>query len=61
MEPKGRLTMAKNNLKLRKKEFQMYLQKQAKKDQFEANRLRSQRVYLAGAMDRVADRGAGWR
>ena len=53
--------MAKNNLKLRKKEFQMYLQKQARKDQFEANRLRSQRVYLAGAMDRVADRGAGWR
>ena len=25
------------------------------------NRLRNQRVYLAGAMDRVADRGAGWR
>lgn len=25
------------------------------------NRLVNQRVYLAGAMDRVADRGAGWR
>jgi nucleoside 2-deoxyribosyltransferase len=25
------------------------------------NRLRNQRVYLAGAMDRVADRGATWR
>jgi nucleoside 2-deoxyribosyltransferase len=25
------------------------------------NRLRNQRVYLAGAMDRVADRGNGWR
>jgi hypothetical protein len=25
------------------------------------NRLKNQRVYLAGAMDRVADRGAGWR
>jgi nucleoside 2-deoxyribosyltransferase len=25
------------------------------------NRLQGQRVYLAGAMDRVADRGAGWR
>lgn len=25
------------------------------------NRLKGQRVYLAGAMDRVADRGAGWR
>lgn len=25
------------------------------------NRLQNQRVYLAGAMDRVADRGAGWR
>jgi hypothetical protein len=25
------------------------------------NRLRGQRAYLAGAMDRVADRGAGWR
>jgi hypothetical protein len=25
------------------------------------NRLRNQRVYLAGAMDRVADRGHGWR
>ena len=25
------------------------------------NRLRNQRVYLAGAMDRVADRGFGWR
>jgi hypothetical protein len=25
------------------------------------NRLRDQRVYLAGAMDRVADRGNGWR
>jgi len=25
------------------------------------NRLRNQRVYLAGAMDRVEDRGAGWR
>ena len=25
------------------------------------NRLKSQRVYLAGAMDRVADRGATWR
>lgn len=25
------------------------------------NRLKSQRVYLAGAMDRVSDRGNGWR
>ena len=25
------------------------------------NRLKNQRVYLAGAMDRVADRGSGWR
>lgn len=25
------------------------------------NRLKGQRVYLAGAMDRVKDRGAGWR
>lgn len=25
------------------------------------NRLRGQRAYLAGAMDRVKDRGAGWR
>jgi nucleoside 2-deoxyribosyltransferase len=25
------------------------------------NRLNNQRVYLAGAMDRVADRGIGWR
>lgn len=25
------------------------------------NRLKHQRVYLAGAMDRVADRGIGWR
>ena len=25
------------------------------------NRLKNQRVYLAGAMDRVADRGTGWR
>jgi hypothetical protein len=25
------------------------------------NRLKGQRVYLAGAMDRVQDRGAGWR
>ena len=25
------------------------------------NRLENQRVYLAGAMDRVADRGNGWR
>lgn len=25
------------------------------------NRLKNQRCYLAGAMDRVADRGAGWR
>jgi len=25
------------------------------------NRLQNQRVYLAGAMDRVADRGNGWR
>jgi hypothetical protein len=25
------------------------------------NRFRNQRVYLAGAMDRVPDRGAGWR
>lgn len=25
------------------------------------NRLRNQRCYLAGAMDRVADRGIGWR
>jgi nucleoside 2-deoxyribosyltransferase len=25
------------------------------------NRLKGQRVYLAGAMDRVADRGRGWR
>lgn len=25
------------------------------------NRLKNQRVYLAGAMDRVADRGKGWR
>ena len=25
------------------------------------NRLKNQRVYLAGAMDRVADRGHGWR
>jgi nucleoside 2-deoxyribosyltransferase len=25
------------------------------------NRLKNQRVYLAGAMDRVADRGMGWR
>ena len=25
------------------------------------NRLKNQRVYLAGAMDRVKDRGAGWR
>lgn len=25
------------------------------------NRLKGQRVYLAGAMDRVADRGANWR
>ena len=25
------------------------------------NRLNNQRVYLAGAMDRVADRGNGWR
>ena len=25
------------------------------------NRLNNQRVYLAGAMDRVADRGVGWR
>lgn len=25
------------------------------------NRLRNQRVYLAGAMDRVVDRGNGWR
>lgn len=25
------------------------------------NRLKNQRVYLAGAMDRVADRGVGWR
>ena len=25
------------------------------------NRLKNQRVYLAGAMDRVADRGRGWR
>lgn len=25
------------------------------------NRLKNQRVYLAGAMDRVADRGYGWR
>ena len=25
------------------------------------NRLKNQRVYLAGAMDRVHDRGAGWR
>lgn len=25
------------------------------------NRLKNQRVYLAGAMDRVADRGNGWR
>jgi nucleoside 2-deoxyribosyltransferase len=25
------------------------------------NRLKNQRVYLAGAMDRVADRGASWR
>lgn len=25
------------------------------------DRLKNQRVYLAGAMDRVADRGAGWR
>jgi len=25
------------------------------------NRLTNQRVYLAGAMDRVADRGVGWR
>lgn len=25
------------------------------------NRLKKQRVYLAGAMDRVADRGIGWR
>ena len=25
------------------------------------NRLKNQRVYLAGAMDRVADRGATWR
>ena len=25
------------------------------------NRLNNQRVYLAGAMDRVADRGMGWR
>lgn len=25
------------------------------------NRLKNQRVYLAGAMDRVADRGFGWR
>lgn len=27
----------------------------------ETNRLNHQRVYLAGAMDRVADRGHGWR
>lgn len=26
-----------------------------------SNRLNNQRVYLAGAMDRVADRGNGWR
>ena len=26
-----------------------------------SNRLKNQRVYLAGAMDRVADRGNGWR
>lgn len=26
-----------------------------------SNRLKNQRVYLAGAMDRVADRGTGWR
>jgi len=25
------------------------------------NRLKNQRVYLAGAMDRVSDRGTGWR
>src|SRR5210317_2467974 len=25
------------------------------------NRLKKQRVYLVGAMDRVADRGIGWR
>ena len=25
------------------------------------NRLKNQRAYLAGAMDRVADRGNGWR
>ena len=25
------------------------------------NRLKGQRVYLAGAMDRVPDRGVGWR
>jgi hypothetical protein len=25
------------------------------------NRLQNQRVYLAGAMDRVPDRGNGWR
>lgn len=25
------------------------------------NRLKNQRVYLAGAMDRVVDRGSGWR
>ena len=25
------------------------------------NRLKTQRVYLAGAMDRVVDRGTGWR
>ena len=25
------------------------------------NRLKNQRVYLAGAMDRVADRGTTWR
>jgi nucleoside 2-deoxyribosyltransferase len=25
------------------------------------NRLKNQRVYLSGAIDRVADRGAGWR
>lgn len=26
-----------------------------------SNRLQNQRVYLAGAMDRVVDRGSGWR
>lgn len=39
----------------------MYLKKAIKNDSEATNRLKNQRVYLAGAMDRVKDRGASWR